>query len=860
MVSARCSWRADLRRVRLHWKLTRFLLVRSAASFAFRASDVNRTYSFCPSYPRVLIVPAYVSDADLMAVSAFRSKKRVPVVCWSGPLPPPQIPPIRAVEDAHAADPSARPKRALLLRSAQPLTGLTGQRCAEDEALLQHACAAVCADRLLVIDCRPLANAVGQAAMGAGYENHLWYTSPVRPNALNVIREAQIQFLGVENIHVARKSHAAVEKLLTRLTEEEADREHEGWRTEVGVRVCSYTTNATEHLSSTTPAAAPASCSHSSDVHVSSFPAYTAHPPAAFPSLHPSAASWLPALHSSGHFTHLANLLAGVNQVLACLSQGITTLVHCSDGWDRTALVTSLSQLALDGYYRTVEGFIVLIEREFLSFGHRFADRLGHGHFSHEVSPIFLQFLDCVFQFVAQFPTHFQFDARLLLFLQYHAHAGLYATFMFNSEEERARNHVSERTRSVWSAVIERLAEFTSPLYGVGWADVHRPLTHAQRSYEPHAAFAALPLYADPATLYIDTKMLVLWADMYLGHRRPLLWNGNLISRSHSDPRGDVNAVQLYLDSVEKQEQLEVLQGALDAAEVRACMEHMLHTTVERDAQQQIARAHASAITAAIVERAVDAAEWMESEVARRVAHARASQFISVADEDVGAGADADTDMRGRTSPATESPRPFLLWDETDLRKRSSEVRACSLCKCMFGMTVWRHSCRACASACCDRCAPKKLHRVIPARRSEYKSGRGDEADRRDPEIQTVRVCRRCEDTQTAERSASRTPRKPASVRGDFASNPYAASPAPSSSTSLLEMPGALLSTLYSYSPRLIAPQFQPRASTHSMRTEFTASNEVSYPHAMHSDRHRDSRHEDHTPSNTLMQHSAARA
>ena len=34
-------------------------------------------------------------------------------------------------------------------------------------------------------------------------------------------------------------------------------------------------------------------------------------------------------------------------------------LVHCSDGWDRTAQLTSLVQLMMDPYYRTTEGFTV---------------------------------------------------------------------------------------------------------------------------------------------------------------------------------------------------------------------------------------------------------------------------------------------------------------------------------------------------------------------------------------------------------------------------------------------------------------------------------------------------------------------
>ena len=41
--------------------------------------------------------------------------------------------------------------------------------------------------------------------------------------------------------------------------------------------------------------------------------------------------------------------------------QGGCALVHCSDGWDRTAQLTSLTQLMIDPTYRTISGFLVWI-------------------------------------------------------------------------------------------------------------------------------------------------------------------------------------------------------------------------------------------------------------------------------------------------------------------------------------------------------------------------------------------------------------------------------------------------------------------------------------------------------------------
>jgi myotubularin-related protein 6/7/8 len=52
-------------------------------------------------------------------------------------------------------------------------------------------------------------------------------------------------------------------------------------------------------------------------------------------------------------------------------------LIHCSDGWDRTSQLSALSQLLLDPYYRTIEGFIVVVEKDWLAFGHMFQHRSG---------------------------------------------------------------------------------------------------------------------------------------------------------------------------------------------------------------------------------------------------------------------------------------------------------------------------------------------------------------------------------------------------------------------------------------------------------------------------------------------------
>jgi myotubularin-related protein 6/7/8 len=83
-------------------------------------------------------------------------------------------------------------------------------------------------------------------------------------------------------------------------------------------------------------------------------------------------------LHKSHWLKHIANMLDGVGLIARQVGlQHSHVLIHCSDGWDRTSQLSALSQLCLDPYYRTLEGFIVLVEKDWLSFGHQFRYRTG---------------------------------------------------------------------------------------------------------------------------------------------------------------------------------------------------------------------------------------------------------------------------------------------------------------------------------------------------------------------------------------------------------------------------------------------------------------------------------------------------
>jgi hypothetical protein len=118
----------------------------------------------------------------------------------------------------------------------------------------------------------------------------------------------------------------------------------------------------------------------------------------------------------------------------------VSVMVCLEDGWDLTAQVTSLAELLMDPYYRTIEGFPVLVEREWLSMGHRFTRRNNHTIDDQTgFAPIFLQFLDTVHQCLTQYPNAFEFNEFYLEFIAYHYVSNRFRTFLLDSECERVQ-------------------------------------------------------------------------------------------------------------------------------------------------------------------------------------------------------------------------------------------------------------------------------------------------------------------------------------------------------------------------------------------------------------------------------------
>ncbi|XP_040282126.1 myotubularin-related protein 6 [Bufo bufo] len=176
---------------------------------------------------------------------------------------------------------------------------------------------------------------------------------------------------------------------------------------------------------------------------------------------------FLSGLESCGWLRHIKAVLdASVWLAKAIHDDKTSVLVHCSDGWDRTSQVCSLGSLLLDPFYRTIKGFMVLIEKDWISFGHKFADRCGQlDSDSKEISPVFTQFLECVWHLTEQFPQAFEFSEAFLLQIHEHVHSCQFGNFIGKCEKEREELRLKEKTHSLWAHLLSEQSKYRNPIF-----------------------------------------------------------------------------------------------------------------------------------------------------------------------------------------------------------------------------------------------------------------------------------------------------------------------------------------------------------------------------------------------------------
>ncbi|XP_077078279.1 phosphatidylinositol-3,5-bisphosphate 3-phosphatase MTMR3 isoform X2 [Siphateles boraxobius] len=390
---------------------------------AWRISNINTHYRVCASYPEQIIVPAAVSDQELESVAAFRSWKRIPAVVYR-----------------HQSS------GAVIGRCGQPEVSWWGWRNADDERLVQAIAKACATD--------PALNAA-------------------HANGSCVHRRAKAS-LGDSDSHTANGNVEAEpnatppQKLLIM--------DARSYAAAVANRAKGGGCECPEYYPSCEVMFMGMANIHSirkSFQCLRTLCAQVSDP-----------VNWLSALEGTKWLQHLSLLLKACLLVVTAVDRDRRpVLVHCSDGWDRTPQIVALSKLLLDPFYRTIKGFQLLVESEWLDYGHKFGERCGHGENAYDVNercPVFLQWLDCVHQLQRQFPCSFEFNEAFLVKLAQHTYSCLFGTFLCNSVKEREDQCVQEKTCSVWTLLRPENSSFLNILYSPRSETVLHPVCHVR--------------------------------------------------------------------------------------------------------------------------------------------------------------------------------------------------------------------------------------------------------------------------------------------------------------------------------------------------------------------------------------------
>ncbi|GAP86417.2 putative protein phosphatase [Rosellinia necatrix] len=306
----------------------------------WRISLINKDYAFSPTYPGLLVVPSKISDNVIKYAGPYRSRARIPVLTYLHPL-----------------------NNCSITRSSQPLVGFRGNRSIQDEKLVSACFSASATVEFNGLELPNLDTAEPSPSSslvdlrGSSSEGGQADADRLEHEVI-IGSEADGESRTGKRIYGAQQSNLIVDA-----------------RPTINALAMQVVGKGSENMEYY-PFAKKAYL-NIDNIHVMRESLNTV-----IEAIKDGDISKLPPnrelLIKSNWLKHIRGVLDGSG--LIARQVGINhshVLIHCSDGWDRTSQLSALSQLMLDPFYRTIDGFVILVEKDWLSFGHMFQQRSG---------------------------------------------------------------------------------------------------------------------------------------------------------------------------------------------------------------------------------------------------------------------------------------------------------------------------------------------------------------------------------------------------------------------------------------------------------------------------------------------------
>jgi hypothetical protein len=445
-------------------------------SEGWRESAINHRYQLCSTYPAIVYVPAGIPDANLSRVAKSFADDRFPVLSYH----------------------DVRSGGALVLAGA--CLDVRGQG-AKDAFTALASNAPLRALASVDASAEPFLLSSSQGSGGMGRAAHA--AGNLLMSVLGINNAEDAGPVWVEKTPYPSASDAVGRS--GRPVTSAGDNQAQGPRVDAGMRAAPHLVLITLGNDS----AAPGPAWHVLDAGAGphALPSSLAAIQQAAGHLSPlcqgiNEGDFFSVLHASGWLQQVSALLYWSRAIAHMIAEEAALVTLALEaGCDLTAQISSLVKLIVNPYYRTLEGFQVLVQREWLAMGHPFATRAGLGARAPGMSGggaalVFVQFLDAVHQLLRQSPTAFEFNDEYLACLAHHSQSCRFGTFLLDNERERSK--VSVEMHSLWDFVARMHRQ--SPVF----------FNFFRRGSEATGNSASAPL-----RVRVGLSSLVVWQGLY---------------------------------------------------------------------------------------------------------------------------------------------------------------------------------------------------------------------------------------------------------------------------------------------------------------------------------------------------------
>lgn len=137
------------------------------------------------------------------------------------------------------------------------------------------------------------------------------------------------------------------------------------------------------------------------------------------------------AAYAAGWADTIQQVMQAAISVAMHIEGGTTVVVQGAPKNYYHFVIASLAQLFMNAHYRTVAGFCALLNKDWIGLCFPFADAMGFKD-NDTLAPFFELFINCLAEYVREYPLHFEYGDDFLYFTLEQAFSMRFGTFAYH--------------------------------------------------------------------------------------------------------------------------------------------------------------------------------------------------------------------------------------------------------------------------------------------------------------------------------------------------------------------------------------------------------------------------------------------